>query len=144
VQLTGTTHHTPIRTDSMFYSSRALLVSLPLSHTKASAAMPPRGPSAYLLFSGEHREAAKQQLKADGQPCAMGAVAKALGARWKALSEEERKVSACSLPLAECALEPLSPLPSRCTRTRRAARRQQPRWLRRRAQCGGGLLKGAS
>ena len=59
-----------------------------------------------MLFSGEHREATKQQLKADGQPCAMGAVAKALGVRWKALSEEEKKVSSPLCSVRSRAAEP--------------------------------------
>jgi hypothetical protein len=53
--------------------------------------MPPKG-SSYMIFSTELRASVKESLQAEGKPCAMGDVAKALGARWRELSADEKKV----------------------------------------------------
>lgn len=54
--------------------------------------MPPRGQTAYFLFSEEHRAAAKADLAAqDGAKAGVAQVAKLVGAKWAALSDEEKQ-----------------------------------------------------
>jgi HMG (high mobility group) box len=48
--------------------------------------------NAYRVFADENRAAAKAQLQAEGQGAGMGQVAKILGAQWRALGEEAKKV----------------------------------------------------
>lgn len=48
--------------------------------------------NAYRVFADENRAAAKAQLQAEGQGAGMGQVAKILGAQWRALDEEAKKV----------------------------------------------------
>lgn len=53
-----------------------------------------RGPTAYMLFTAEHREAAKAELLAggaDGKAAGVAAVAKLVGQKWAALSDEEKQ-----------------------------------------------------
>ena len=55
--------------------------------------MPPRGPTAYFLFAGEVRTAVQEELAAgsDGK-VGVAAVGKAIGQRWNALSDEQKRV----------------------------------------------------
>ena len=54
---------------------------------------PPKGATTpYFAFINDNRAAAKAALLAAGKPAAMGDVGKELGARGRALSEEEKKV----------------------------------------------------
>ena len=54
--------------------------------------MAPKVPSAYMLFCHRYRAEEKARLEAEtGAKVAVTAVAKALGQRWKGLSEEEKK-----------------------------------------------------
>jgi len=66
-------------------------VVIRLSSSLLIATMPPKG-SSYMIFSTELRASVKESLQAEGKPCAMGDVAKALGARWRELSADEKKV----------------------------------------------------
>ncbi len=53
-----------------------------------------RGPTAYMLFTAEHREAVKAELLAggaDGKAAGVAAVAKLVGQKWAALSDEEKQ-----------------------------------------------------
>lgn len=53
-----------------------------------------KGPSAYMIFSEEHRPDVQAKLRAeaaDGK-VPITAIAKALGERWKSLSEQEQHV----------------------------------------------------
>ncbi|PRW58313.1 high mobility group [Chlorella sorokiniana] len=53
-----------------------------------------RGPTAYMLFTAENREAAKAELLAggaDGKAAGVAAVAKLVGQKWAALSDEEKQ-----------------------------------------------------
>jgi histone H3/H4 len=47
--------------------------------------------SAYFIFSGEQRRSIKDELLKEKEKVSMGEVAKAIGARWKALSDEDRR-----------------------------------------------------
>lgn len=49
--------------------------------------------TAYFLFMSENRASVRETLQAAGTPTDVGNVGKALGARWKALSDDERKVA---------------------------------------------------
>lgn len=54
-----------------------------------------RGPTtAYFAFQAACRESTKAELLAAGAPAGVADVAKALGNRWRALSEEEKKARA--------------------------------------------------
>ena len=46
----------------------------------------------YFFFLNENRAAVKEELAAAGQPTSIGAIGKALGVKWKALSEQEKQV----------------------------------------------------
>jgi hypothetical protein len=53
--------------------------------------MAPRGPTAYFLFAEEQRAAAKVQLEAQaGAKTGVAQVAKLIGSKWAALSDEEK------------------------------------------------------
>jgi len=47
--------------------------------------------TAYFLFSSENRSAVRDELQAEGLTVDVGSVGKALGARWKALTEDKRQ-----------------------------------------------------
>jgi hypothetical protein len=49
--------------------------------------MAPRGPSAYMLFTAEHREAARAKLNEGGGKVAVTVVAKELARLWAELDE---------------------------------------------------------
>lgn len=50
-------------------------------------------PTAYFLFASEHRAAAKAELEAQaGAKSGVAQVAKLIGAKWSALSDEEKEV----------------------------------------------------
>lgn len=53
-----------------------------------------RGPTAYFVFADQHRKQVKDELQAlgEGAKVSVGAVGKALGAKWSALSDEEKLV----------------------------------------------------
>lgn len=51
--------------------------------------------TAYFLFSSENRSAVRDELQAEGLTVDVGSVGKALGARWKALTEDKRQVCTC-------------------------------------------------
>ena len=56
---------------------------------------PPKGATTpYFAFVNANRAAAKAALVEAGSPAGMGDVGKELGARWRALSDEEKKVRA--------------------------------------------------
>eukprot|EP00959_Pyramimonas_sp_CCMP1952_P050499 1055244-Pyramimonas_sp.AAC.1 len=46
----------------------------------------------YFFFLKENRELVRNELAAAGQPTTIGAVGKALGLKWKSLTDEEKKV----------------------------------------------------
>ncbi|PSC76788.1 Tryptophan-tRNA ligase [Micractinium conductrix] len=50
-----------------------------------------RGPTAYFLFSDENRASAKAELEAAGSKLGVAQVAKLVGQRWGALSDEEKQ-----------------------------------------------------
>ena len=54
---------------------------------------PKRAVSAYFLFCGEHREAAKTKYlaEAETEKVNVAAIAKLLGEQWRLLTDEERK-----------------------------------------------------
>ena len=53
---------------------------------------PPKGATTpYFAFMSANRAAVKAALLEAGAPAAMGDIGKELGARWRALSEEEKK-----------------------------------------------------
>lgn len=47
----------------------------------------------YFLFVGESRADVKAALQEAGEPTSLGNVGKALGLKWKALTDEQREVS---------------------------------------------------
>ncbi len=51
-----------------------------------------RGPTAYFLFSDENRASAKAELAGQDGKHGVAQVAKLIGQRWAALSEEEKQV----------------------------------------------------
>lgn len=51
-----------------------------------------RGPTAYFLFSDENRASAKAELAEQPGKHGVAHVAKLIGQRWAALSEEEKQV----------------------------------------------------
>lgn len=76
---------------------------------------PKRPPSAYLLFQNEIREDMRQRYKDLTYSEVLGKISEA----WKALTEEQRKVSIRSSHIKEAVLIPsLSSLVTRSTRTR--------------------------
>ncbi|KAI8371618.1 Non-histone chromosomal protein 6 [Radiomyces spectabilis] len=57
------------------------------SKPKKDASAPKRGLSAYMFFSQEMR----QQVKDENPEAGFGQIGKLLGAKWKKMSEEEKK-----------------------------------------------------
>jgi len=56
-----------------------------------AVAEPPKKPqSAYFIFSGEQRQAIKEELLKTKDKVSMGEVAKAISVKWKALTDEEK------------------------------------------------------
>jgi hypothetical protein len=55
----------------------------------------------YFLFLRENRDTVKNQLAAAGEATSIGAVGKALGVKWKNLSEEEKQVRDESAPTGD-------------------------------------------
>ena len=55
------------------------------------AHMAPRAPTAYFTFVEEQRAAAKAELEAEGAKAGVAQVAKLVGAKWAALSDEEKQ-----------------------------------------------------
>lgn len=53
-----------------------------------------RGPSAYMVFTDEHRREVQERLKQESEngKVAAPAIAKALGEVWKGMSEEDKDV----------------------------------------------------
>jgi hypothetical protein len=51
-----------------------------------------RGPTAYFVFTEEHRAAAKAELESQGAKAGVAQVAKLVGAKWAALSDEEKQL----------------------------------------------------
>jgi len=55
----------------------------------------PRGPTAYFLFTAEHRSAVQEELKSkaasEDEKFSVAAVSKAIGEKWRLLSDEEKQ-----------------------------------------------------
>jgi hypothetical protein len=58
---------------------------------RCRAAMPPRGPTPYFLYSEEQRTAAKEELLAANAKAGVAQVAQLIGKKWGALSDEEKQ-----------------------------------------------------
>lgn len=54
--------------------------------------MAPRAPTAYFLFAAEVRDAVREEIAAaNGGKAGVAAVGKAVGERWKALTDEQKQ-----------------------------------------------------
>ncbi len=54
--------------------------------------MPPRAPTAYFIFAGEVRDAVREEIAAtNGGKASVALVGKAVGERWKALTDEQKQ-----------------------------------------------------
>ena len=66
-------------------------------------AMAPKGATTpYFAFMNANRAAVKAALVEAGAPAAMGDIGKELGARWRALSDDEKKARADAGLLRRC------------------------------------------
>lgn len=68
----------------------AVLADLTEQYKKPTKNTKSRPKSAYLIFCDEHRPLVKQALLDDGDDAKPASVMRALGAKWKAISEEDK------------------------------------------------------